>query len=417
LDFLILGDLRELLQCNIALLQTYRILADEEAASIAFTLDNYENSIFIQLTAQFDLQVNNFNSSCMIFHTHWLDATIRVQLNELTQRCIPINHHTAAEHGTDQPILNLFFYGQWGQLKRVSYFTAIKPDTLAAHTMRWRAPWSHYAPLYRRNTQLFRIQAASLPRPIVQVIAPIALDRQHVSFLQDTAAWPINVVVARQNLAGDAPFTLLMAHPHYLPPLWDMLLIESLLEGTICTVPFSVDNFDVGPKKIAGRQRLFCTIVKFGHSLFVHKFALIRWVMLRLFLRKIAQRFTDWCESKLVKNFDIQSNSLSSTVCMVNTAWLYQFAKNTGRPMHTLTPQFIIAQLPPDKVKLLNVFASSSQKLIVDTYVPPVWREPHLYEHLRMTGLKTQSGLYELKCAKAKSIQTAEPLSPAPENP
>jgi hypothetical protein len=196
-----------------------------------------------------------------------------------------------------------------------------------------------------------------------------------------------------------------------------MLLTEPLHDGTICTIPLDSDDSAAHAKKLCRRQKLLRNLLKLGHSLFVHQSSLIRGIMLRLFLRKLAQRFTNWCERKLAADHYPLADGMSPSVCMVNTAWLHQLAQSRGKPIRSLTAESVIESVPSQQVKSVKVFSSSARKLIVDMYIPAVWREPHLYEHLRVTGLKNQPGLYELDCATSKNSETVEPLSPAQENP
>lgn len=393
LDFLILGDLNRLVERNTPNLGTHCLLADEENKTIRFTLDDHDGDCLSTIARDCDLDTYNFNSSCMIYKTSFIESQTVDDLLTLAHRLDSVNKHTGAEKGTDQPILNIHFFGKWGQLVSVRYFKNAMEDTLAAHTMRWRAPWYCYLPIYRRYVEMFdwpRSDGRAAPR--VTILSTFGTSHDCLSDLVKNAYYPVEISEAPSKgpVCDSSPYVLIATRPVYLSPNWDRDLI-SCLSGNDSQIVSPVDidhkSYRKGPAYL--KQRVIAGLYYLQYVGFVHRFSWIRWVTLRLVLRGLIDSVLSPLERLLACSAkDHEGMAPFEGIYMVPNGRNANRLLNAGAPYGGTAPEnteIIIAH---------NVLSSAERESISRLCIPVAHRKPQMYGYLRETGLRVEPGIY-----------------------
>ena len=127
------------------------ILADRELFTLehAFTFWALEEELqrpervasFEWLWENYDKQFRQFNTGFMVYHPRTAIPDARKKLAEMREKIEPINCHV--QNGTDQPVFNLVFYGQFAKVQRdlVCYWRNAWDNTIIIHTCSGYAPW------------------------------------------------------------------------------------------------------------------------------------------------------------------------------------------------------------------------------------------------------------------------------------
>lgn len=135
-DFIIRKDVNPLFD------QTDDLLMDQEEFYIWQYLSDKDLNCLNRLKNRINLDVLGWNSSCISYNTNIIEKDTLTRLFECKNDIQPINQHTGLSEGTEQPVLNVFFYDKIKQINKICYISRIKDETVAAHTCRWAAPWS-----------------------------------------------------------------------------------------------------------------------------------------------------------------------------------------------------------------------------------------------------------------------------------
>jgi hypothetical protein len=99
--------------------------------------------LYEELEKRIDMNSSVFNASCLLFATKSIPEDAFIELNKLRERYQQINRTIGDRDGwADQPIFNIYFYKMWQQITGVCFHGVKTPETIAAHTTHWHAPWS-----------------------------------------------------------------------------------------------------------------------------------------------------------------------------------------------------------------------------------------------------------------------------------
>lgn len=102
---------------------------------------NTRQNTIQKLRQQFNFIDNwGYNAGCIFFNTSLIKNNTISEIFHLQQYLQPINNHTS-EMGSDQPLINLYFYPHIQSKLFCSYWGKPKEGSKALHFCRWRAPW------------------------------------------------------------------------------------------------------------------------------------------------------------------------------------------------------------------------------------------------------------------------------------
>ena len=176
-DFTIFKDLNDLI--DESLISQEVLLADKEPFSIKsyFCWANINGELkndisegremdLSILEKEFPINDYGFNAGLLIFNTNLIFENTLENLYKLSNDLKHINFHTSV-HGSDQPILNLYFHKniKFIENKKISYWRDSDLNTIAQHHCRWDAPWKNdsysdnlgetYRSNYQKNLEQF----------------------------------------------------------------------------------------------------------------------------------------------------------------------------------------------------------------------------------------------------------------------
>jgi lipopolysaccharide biosynthesis glycosyltransferase len=138
-DYVIFGDVNPLFEQADGLLCADR---DHTHLYDQFYPDA-DRKLYSELETLIDMTSSVFNASCLLFATKDIPENAFAELNALRKKYEKINRNIGDRDGwADQPILNIYFYKRWQQIKGVCFHGVKTDDILAAHTTHWHAPWS-----------------------------------------------------------------------------------------------------------------------------------------------------------------------------------------------------------------------------------------------------------------------------------
>ncbi len=152
-DFTIFGDLNKII--NEEDYSKDQLNVDKEPFTIksyfCWSVDNGQvvnercegrEHYFDELKKLCNIDDYGFNAGFMSFNTSLIQDNTLFNLYELSKKYQEINFHTS-ENGSDQPILNIYFYDKvkFIENKKVSYWRHSDENTITQHHCRWDAPW------------------------------------------------------------------------------------------------------------------------------------------------------------------------------------------------------------------------------------------------------------------------------------
>ena len=127
------------------------ILADQEMFTLRHAFTNWApkelldspktRTLMNGLETQYDLDRHQFCTAIMLWHPRTMPPKGQTNLAAMRKRLAPINTHVA--NGTDQPIINLAYYGMFERVRSdlFCYYESAWEKTIAVHYCSGYAQW------------------------------------------------------------------------------------------------------------------------------------------------------------------------------------------------------------------------------------------------------------------------------------
>jgi hypothetical protein len=128
---------------NLLFNQIGEFLISKEPFKIKQYFSDNDKECFEDLKRNYNINKDGYISSCMLFESKLINDNTLDNLFKLKTKYESINRHTGIEGGTEQPIINLYFYDKFKHLENVTFIDTIDSNTILNHTCRWGAPWKY----------------------------------------------------------------------------------------------------------------------------------------------------------------------------------------------------------------------------------------------------------------------------------